>query len=69
MPSVPTFVVTLVRQEFDLKLRSTCQTCGESRIVSAADSSLQEWQDGHKCARPEPKLVPPAKPELRKAAG
>lgn len=67
MTSVPTFVVTLVRQEFDLKFRSTCQSCGESRILSAADGSLQEWQDGHKCSRPEP--VPPAKPDLGGGAG
>lgn len=66
MASLHTFVVTLVRDEFHLKLRSTCQVCGESHILSAADGSLQEWQDGHQCSRPEP--ISPAKPEIPGAA-
>ena len=64
----PTFVVTLVQNVSPLKLRSTCRLCGESQIVSAADGSLQEWQDRHRCPRPEAKGIAPATPEIPGAA-
>lgn len=68
MAALPTFVVTLVQEEFHLKLRSTCQVCGESKVLSAADGSLQDWQEAHRCARPEPRGVSSETPKIPGAA-
>jgi hypothetical protein len=29
---------------------SNCQACGQTRIGSSYDGSLQEWESGHTCA-------------------
>jgi hypothetical protein len=29
---------------------SNCRVCGEARIGSSYDGSLQEWESGHTCA-------------------
>ncbi len=34
-----------------LLLESTCLRCGESRLVSAADGTLEDWEDTHLCAK------------------
>jgi hypothetical protein len=51
---IPAFTRSLVRTELRLMILSTCLTCGEGRLVSSADGSLDEWEDGHECKVPEP---------------
>jgi hypothetical protein len=30
-------------------IKSTCNNCGDSRILSAQDDSLERWERDHKC--------------------
>ena len=59
------------REEQRLLLESTCLCCGESRVLSAGDGSLQEWEENHACAaRPSdspPKATQPVLPMKEKA--
>jgi hypothetical protein len=42
------------------KIRSVCLRCGEIRIVSAMDGSLDDWKDGHKCSESKPPSPTPS---------
>lgn len=50
MPTESGFRLELVRSETVTKLRSVCLKCGEERIVSVLNGSLQEWHKTHRCA-------------------
>lgn len=32
-----------------IKIRSVCKKCGEARVVSVLDGTLEAWKDGHNC--------------------
>lgn len=49
-PSVRSFDRSLIRDGVRLIIRSACILCGESKLVSSADGSLDDWEDGHQCA-------------------
>jgi hypothetical protein len=34
-----------------LLVRSTCEQCGEWRVGTYYDGSLQQWEDGHNCRK------------------
>lgn len=46
---VPMFDRALVRTGSRLMICSTCLKCGESKVVSSADGSLDGWEEGHQC--------------------
>ena len=49
---------------------SECARCGASRIVSAHNGSLREWEDGHRCPATPPKKEPvPIRTPARRASG
>lgn len=52
---------TLERDGPRLLIRSTCTRCGESRMVSEADESLEHWEQEHHCAA-EPAGEPQRRP-------
>ena len=43
------FVRTLVREDQRLMIQSICQKCGEMRILSHSDGSLDQWEEQHEC--------------------
>jgi len=43
------FVRRIVREGFRLMIESTCLGCGESRLVSHSDGSLEQWEQQHHC--------------------
>jgi hypothetical protein len=43
------FTRTLIKRERRLMIRSVCAKCGESKVVSASDGTLDDWEDSHKC--------------------
>ena len=43
------FVRGFVRQDSRLLIESTCARCGEMRIVSHSDGSLERWEQQHEC--------------------
>jgi len=45
----PGFDHEMVFAESRTLITSTCKKCGESRIVSTADGSLEGWEKGHAC--------------------
>jgi hypothetical protein len=45
------FTHILVRLEQRLLIRSSCSVCGESKLVSHSDGSLDEWENGHRCRK------------------
>lgn len=69
------FTRTLERSGSRLMIRSVCAACGDSKLVSKHDGSLQDWEDGHHCEEAETKKKAPASvttaaaPRLRKRAG
>lgn len=75
MDTAAAFTRTLERSGARLLIRSACVKCGDSKLVSKHDGSLQEWEDGHRCAdagltRKGPRSVPGhAELRLRKVAG
>lgn len=52
MPARPQFVRNIERQEPRVLICSICAQCGARQIASAADGSLQEWEDRHECRKP-----------------
>jgi hypothetical protein len=38
-----------IRTESRLLIQAACKYCGESRLVSVHDGSLQLWEYGHAC--------------------
>lgn len=50
MASVPSFTRSLVAEGPRLLIRSVCAACGESKLVSKHDGSLELWETGHCCA-------------------
>ncbi|HZZ41146.1 MAG TPA: hypothetical protein VFE06_18555 [Acidobacteriaceae bacterium] len=59
----PQFDHQLVRLQGRLLLDSICVHCGNSKIVSAADGSLTDWEAGHLCTnarKPAEKIPLPA---------
>lgn len=67
------FTRTLERSGSRLMIRSVCAGCGDSKLVSKHDGSLQDWEDGHHCKRAEEKKKGPASAHLpfrlRRTAG
>lgn len=53
----------LARIDGRLFIESICVRCGTSRIVSAWDGTLTEWEEGHLC---EDARCPPEKSPLPK---
>lgn len=51
MAAASDFRIDLVRSDTQMKLRSVCLKCGEERIVSVMDGSLEQWHDGHQCKK------------------
>lgn len=49
MCSDPGFMEALVTDGSAWKLRSQCLRCGDTRIVSVMDGSLQLWHSEHRC--------------------
>jgi hypothetical protein len=49
MCSDPGFMEALVTDGSAWKLRSQCLRCGDTRIVSVMDGSLQMWHREHRC--------------------
>jgi len=61
MGAKPAFVRTLQSVGARTMIHSVCSQCGESRLLSAHDESLQEWENSHRCAgsnRKQPSSVP-----------
>ena len=61
MCSDPGFLEALVTDGSAWKLRSQCLRCGDTRIVSVMDGSLQMWHNEHRCEeskRPSQSSVP-----------
>lgn len=57
----PRFLVTPIPVGSLFKLRSQCLRCGEARLVSVIDGSLEQWHNGHKCEdTTHPKSTAPA---------
>lgn len=56
------FTCTAVHDGASIKILSVCTTCGESRVVSAADGTLREWEQSHRCGGvrkdPQPVTLP-----------
>jgi hypothetical protein len=50
-PANPQFDHKPARVQGRLLLESICVQCGESKIVSAADETLEKWEDGHVCTQ------------------
>lgn len=48
---VPAFSRSLVHVEQRLMILSTCLSCGESRMVSSDDDSIEEWESRHRCRK------------------
>lgn len=46
---LPDFTHFPVRTEISLLIQSVCTKCGASRVVSAADGSLNKWEVEHTC--------------------
>ncbi len=46
------FTHDAVRMETRLLIRSVCNSCGASKLVSTHDNSLHEWEDQHQCGEP-----------------
>lgn len=68
MPADLRFAETLIEQGPTLKLRSQCLRCGETRIVSVMDGSLEGWHAEHRCEeikRPSERVTEAA-PEKRR---
>jgi hypothetical protein len=69
MASAAAFTRTLERSGSRLMIRSACASCGDSKLVSKVDGSLQEWEDGHRCKLADQKRKGPVsatgRPELR----
>lgn len=53
-PVATPFSHLLIHEESRLMIRSTCQECGASKVVSSADGSLDDWEDGHRCQPTKP---------------
>lgn len=49
MPSNHEFERTIHRDGDRLLIESACSVCHESRVVSALDGSIDEWEAGHEC--------------------
>ena len=61
MGAKPGFVRTLQSEGARTMIHSVCSQCGDSRLLSAHDESLQEWESSHSCAassRKHPLSVP-----------
>jgi hypothetical protein len=39
------------RHEDRLLICTQCERCGARKVVSAADGSLEEWEEGHRCEK------------------
>lgn len=48
-PSAPRFTRTLATTDTRLLIASTCNGCGESKLVSEFDGSLERWEEEHVC--------------------
>jgi hypothetical protein len=46
---LPDFSHFAVRTEKCILVQSVCTKCGASRLVSVADGSLKNWEEGHTC--------------------
>jgi hypothetical protein len=44
------FLRTATRDGFRVMIQSTCAGCGETRIVSHVDGSLEKWEQEHRCS-------------------
>lgn len=64
------FRLELVQSVNETKIRSVCVQCGEGRIVSALDESLQHWHRTHRCTKaPEGTLpIVPSAPMSKRTA-
>jgi hypothetical protein len=47
--SVMSFTRTPEQVDGRFLIRSTCNSCGASALVSQFDDSLADWEAGHKC--------------------
>jgi len=56
LTKTPEFSRALTPVESRLLIASTCLKCGESKLVSSSDGSLEEWEEEHRCTAgtPEP---------------
>lgn len=45
------FARSLVRAESCLLVYSVCLLCGEGKLLSPGDGSLNDWEDGHQCRK------------------
>lgn len=66
MSSLPVFTHTLERSGSRLMIRSICASCGNSKLVSKYDGSLQQWEDSHSCAVTEQTKKDPASVAARR---
>jgi hypothetical protein len=57
MPQTLSFAHMPIRIDDRILIESCCAVCGESRIVSAADGSIVEWERGHRCEETVPPLA------------
>lgn len=48
-PSAPTFTRSLATTDMRLLITSTCNGCGESKLLSEFDGSLKHWEEQHVC--------------------
>lgn len=46
---LPAFTHFPVRTETCFLIQSVCTECGASRVVSASDGTLKNWECGHVC--------------------
>jgi len=37
----------------NVRIKSTCTHCGESRLVNIRNSSLWKWEESHRCDQPQ----------------
>lgn len=58
----PEFILTPVQVADRMMIRSACAKCGESRLVSMYDRSLEKWERRHRC---KSESLKPAKRWLR----
>lgn len=52
-----------VRVEGRLLIKSVCASCGESKVLSAANGSLIAWEKEHDCSKKRSVTVFPGSPE------
>lgn len=65
MPDASQFALSLVNDGVHMKIRSECLICGESRVVSAMDDSLENWRETHTCSQ-EPRPTQRVEPQTHR---